>query len=411
MSQGLMASGHRSHRPPAPGRQPEALARIAREVSERAGLPVELLTDYLPLIVTTVVDGSPPSGQELDRWRQRGRIAAGDGLPLRAVTGLHLAAVRALWPRLAGLLGPDGGRVPPGSVVAAGERVLETVDRVVDAVAAGHAERRRMTPVDAELAGRLIDGLADRSSDGAQTLESAERLGVDTDGRHAVAIVQIAAPAARGGRHESRLRDGLSGFLPRFRVVVSARDGLLVAVVATAADGTPRPWPNVARALSGAVDGWAGTGWSVAVGRERRALLGARRSYDEAREALAIAGRLGLQDRVLPAERLLTHRILMRDRAALADLVRVTVGPLAAARGGAEPLLRTLEVYFDCGGVSAHAARTLHLSVRAVTYRLAKVGELTGQSLTDPTDRVSLQAAVLGARLLDWPRRPLPGSD
>jgi DNA-binding PucR family transcriptional regulator len=52
----------------------------------------------------------------------------------------------------------------------------------------------------------------------------------------------------------------------------------------------------------------------------------------------------------------------------------------------------------------------LHVSVRTVTYRLARVGELTGYSLSRPDQRFVLQAAVLGARLLDWPERPLPTS-
>ncbi len=45
--------------------------------------------------------------------------------------------------------------------------------------------------------------------------------------------------------------------------------------------------------------------------------------------------------------------------------------------------------------------------MRAVTYRLARVHELTGHDPADPAERFGLQAAVLGARLLDWPTTPL----
>jgi DNA-binding PucR family transcriptional regulator len=41
--------------------------------------------------------------------------------------------------------------------------------------------------------------------------------------------------------------------------------------------------------------------------------------------------------------------------------------------------------------------------VRAVTYRLDRVRELTGFDPADPADRFSLHAAVLGARLIGWP--------
>jgi DNA-binding PucR family transcriptional regulator len=52
----------------------------------------------------------------------------------------------------------------------------------------------------------------------------------------------------------------------------------------------------------------------------------------------------------------------------------------------------------------------MHLSVRAVTYRLAKVRQLTGYDPTDADHRFVLHAVVLGARLLDWPAQPLPAA-
>ena len=92
--------------------------------------------------------------------------------------------------------------------------------------------------------------------------------------------------------------------------------------------------------------------------------------------------------------------------------------PLQGARGGAGPLLATLEAYYATGANATATARRLHLSVRAVTYRLARVAALLGRDPTDPAARFALQAAVLGARLLDWPDTPLtapalptPGND
>lgn len=45
----------------------------------------------------------------------------------------------------------------------------------------------------------------------------------------------------------------------------------------------------------------------------------------------------------------------------------------------------------------------MHLSVRAVSYRLDRVRQLTGHHPDDPGQRFTLHAAVLGARLLGWP--------
>ena len=81
--------------------------------------------------------------------------------------------------------------------------------------------------------------------------------------------------------------------------------------------------------------------------------------------------------------------------------------PLRSARGGAGPLLETLDAYFATGGVALAAARRLHLSVRALTYRLERIRDLTGHDPTSPTDRYVLQTATLGARLLGWAPPPL----
>jgi DNA-binding PucR family transcriptional regulator len=90
--------------------------------------------------------------------------------------------------------------------------------------------------------------------------------------------------------------------------------------------------------------------------------------------------------------------------------------PLAQAavtqvRGGAEPLLDTLDAYFATGCVATETARRLHLSVRAVTYRLDRIRVLTGHDPVDPAHRFTLHAAVLGARLLGWPQHRLPTID
>jgi DNA-binding PucR family transcriptional regulator len=101
-------------------------------------------------------------------------------------------------------------------------------------------------------------------------------------------------------------------------------------------------------------------------------------------------------------------RALGRDQAALVDLVHALLEPLTRSRGGAAPLLATLEAYFATGAVATETARRLHMSVRTVTYRLAKVKTLTGTDPADPAQRLALHMAVVGARLLDWPASDLP---
>jgi sugar diacid utilization regulator len=133
------------------------------------------------------------------------------------------------------------------------------------------------------------------------------------------------------------------------------------------------------------------------------------RSYAEARATLDLAARLGLDAAVANAADLLVYQVLFRDRAAITDLVDTVLAPLQHSRGGPQPLLDTLAAYF-ADGTAAGAARRLHLSVRALTYRLQRVRELTGFDPTDGSHRHTLHTAVLGARLLDWPAQPLPAT-
>jgi DNA-binding PucR family transcriptional regulator len=122
-----------------------------------------------------------------------------------------------------------------------------------------------------------------------------------------------------------------------------------------------------------------------------------------------MATRLRLETPVVSARELLIYRVLLRDQPAIVELVHAVLSPLEQARGGAEPLLATLQAYFDTGGVATETAKRIHVSVRAVTYRLHRVKVLTGYNPSDPAHRFTLQAAVLGARALDWPGKPLTG--
>jgi DNA-binding PucR family transcriptional regulator len=124
-----------------------------------------------------------------------------------------------------------------------------------------------------------------------------------------------------------------------------------------------------------------------------------------------MAARLQLDNPVVNAPELLIYRVLLRDQPAMVDLVHAVLSPLQKARGGAKPLLATLSAYFDTGGVATESAKRLHVSVRTVTYRLGRVKALTGYSAADPAQRFTLEAAVLGARALNWPDEALPAVD
>ncbi|HKT04474.1 MAG TPA: helix-turn-helix domain-containing protein, partial [Rugosimonospora sp.] len=170
--------------------------------------------------------------------------------------------------------------------------------------------------------------------------------------------------------------------------LVTSRHDLMVAVL---------PSADLAAALPRLADE------QIGVGRTHRGVSGPALSYAEALDALDLADRLGLADPVIAADHLLVYRVLLRDREAMDDLIEAVLAPLRSARGGAGPLLDTIEAYAGTGGNTTATARRLHLSVRAVTYRLRRIHELTGHDPAAAQDRFVLQAALLGARALGWP--------
>lgn len=62
-------------------------------------------------------------------------------------------------------------------------------------------------------------------------------------------------------------------------------------------------------------------------------------------------------------------------------------------------LLETLQAYLSHGGSSDHAAQVLHCHANTVRYRLRRIRELTGRSLTDPRTVAELVTAIQALRL------------
>ncbi|MEU4766133.1 helix-turn-helix domain-containing protein [Actinosynnema sp. NPDC023794] len=77
--------------------------------------------------------------------------------------------------------------------------------------------------------------------------------------------------------------------------------------------------------------------------------------------------------------------------------------PDEVVAGLSDVLLRTLEVYLDCGCEVRAAAERLHLHRTSLYYRLGRIAELTGRDLADGGARLELHLALKLVRLA---RRP-----
>ncbi|MFF6806382.1 helix-turn-helix domain-containing protein [Streptomyces sp. NPDC012616] len=322
--------------------------------------------------------------EEIQSRRAHGARAAEDGHDWRSLVRAHLAAGREGWPR---------GADPSG--------VLTVVEQALDAFADGYESAQRLVIRKEEAARReFIDDLLHGRGDPGQLAARSERFGLRLSRAHAVAVAAGPVEYDETDPVPRRVADELFGRFENRRILFTTKHGRMVCIAPGDQDEVLTHFAMQAYAAAGQLQ--------IAVGRPRPGPVGIGHSYEEALNALEVAQRMGLDEPLLRAADLLVFPVLARDRLALVDLVHSVLGPLERARGGAQPLLATLTAYFDSGCVAAAAARRLSLSVRALTYRLERVHHLTG---ADPGHRYTLQTAVIGARLLNWPARPLHPTD
>lgn len=369
------------------------LAELAARASKDAdGMPAELLDGYLPALARVSMGGRLAS-DDLSRRRDIGARAAEQGVPMCGVIDLYLSATWVAWPSLPGVRAAAG----TDALRLIGEAVFRAADAAIMAVAKGYEEAQRWSLrqeesfrrefVDDLLEGRNLETLAER----------ADRYGLRLAHSHVVVTIAGTPPFIDGDPVTRQVESSMHFGLASRDILVTTKEGLLVCV-APDARGVPE------RFVDRVVEAHGRDGsWRAGIGRPQQGPGGAVRSFEEARQALDIGRRLQLPGPVYSASDLLVYQVLIRDSAALADLVEAVLEPLRAARIGPGALLDTLTAYFTTGGVATLAAKTLQVGVRTVTYRLQRVKELTGYSVYEPRQSFTLQVAVFGARLLGWP--------
>ncbi|MEO3772063.1 helix-turn-helix domain-containing protein [Micromonospora sp. B9E7] len=333
---------------------------------------------------------SVPTGARLPAAVNLGARAADEGLELRELVGGLLDATTARWSATA---------VEPADTTFAvhsrAEALLDTARVLLTAAVDGYTRQNRveLDRHDNERAVFINDLLTGRADPGGLA-ERAHRYGIRLSATHTVLIARAVGLTA-GITH--RIDAALASRFGEGNTLTTLRDGDVVCISAGGLRGIAAELAHLLLSELGAGN------WQIAVGRTHPGVHGLATSLDEARRTLDYAVRLGFTTPVLNAADLLVFPVLLRDRDAITDLVTTVLGPLTTARGGAEPYLETLTVLFDNQGNHTATARQMHLSVRAVTYRLDRIRDLTGYHPGEPTQRFTLQTAVLGARLLGWP--------
>jgi sugar diacid utilization regulator len=349
----------------------------------------------LAVLAAAARTGRQPRRADLERCHRVGAAAAARGVPVRALVASHLTAAEQAIAMVAAATASDAR--------TATRAVLVALRHALDAVLDGYEDSQRdAVRTDTAARREFLDDLLYGRGDPVRLAERAERFGVLLAGRHVVAVARAGHAFTDADPAVHRIDRALVARFGHHNVLVASKEGLLVCVLPSTLRGAPG---ELAHQLVGVLG--TQTGWQIGLGRPQSGPGGVMRSFEEARNALQLADKLGFRATVLHAADLLVFPVLLRDRAAIADLVATVLGPLATARGGPQLLVDTLAAFFDSQGNTTATARRLNISVRAVSYRLDRTKALTGYAPTEPTQRFTLEAAVLGARLLDWPATPL----
>ncbi|KNB49211.1 PucR family transcriptional regulator [Streptomyces caatingaensis] len=323
-------------------------------------------------------------GAGMESARRTGREGARRGVPLAELLHAYRVGSEYLWSALAAeVCGADGVTVESVTALAAWW-VREGL-----AAASGDAYREAATEMALQrerersaLAEALFTGmLTDRTT----LWEAAHALGLPTEGPYVVVAAEVPAPG----------REALPGVEPRLRAE-DARSawrllpGLQVGVVAL-------PGPDAEEAVLGVLGRSAAS--RVGVSPPYRPLRETPRALRLAR--LALAGAAGAAPGVArfaesPVSLLVAAAPEEAARAADTVLARVRALPPAER----DRLLDTLERWFAGGGSAAAAARLLYCHPNTVRYRLRRLEDLTGRSLSDPRSVADLAVALCALRLL-----------
>ena len=367
---------------------PEA-ERVGAQAARDAGVEAALLGGHLLAVIDAARSGRRLSKADLDACRRQGEEAAERDIALSAVLDLYLSATWRLW-------GDIERRAPgssPAAVAAVAATLFRAADDTAEALAAGYERaQRRTVRFEESLRREFVDDLLSGSAEPNLLQERAARFGFNLAGSHRVAVARTGRRLVDAGPVHGRVEALVLANFGGRDVVVATKEGRLVCVFPGAAHD---PAADLAHTLEETAEG----PWRVGVGRPHPGPGGVVRSYGEARQSLELSSRLQLAGPVALFEALLPYRMLAADPSLGAELVAAVLGPLQQARGGAEHLIETLEAHIAASGNVSATARMLHLSPRAVVYRLERIAQLTGHSPQDPESRFVLELAVRSRHL------------
>jgi hypothetical protein len=317
-----------------------------------------------------------------------GRRRAEQGAPLPAILHSYRVAGTFIWTAMVAEAAADEGSA--AALLPAASELWSIMDELSGAVTEAYrdsvAERTRSN---AQTRNAMLDVLLRGDvGDGSRLWESATMLRLPHHGTFVVVVAGAPRPGVEAiARAEEVLR--LRGLQSAWRVEIDAHVGV---VVLTPRAGVDRLCGHLAELAAGPV------GVSEPyehLDRTPAALRRARLAY----AAATPGGHDVVRYESVPVAVLLAGAPDMA-----AAVARTVLGPvLALPESECDTLLGTLRTWFAEDGATSVAAAKLHVHRNTVRYRLRRLEELTGRSLSRPTGVAELHLALEAARILHLP--------
>ena len=309
------------------------------------------------------------------------------------------------------------GREVAGHLVLSAEQELGPIDRAlvdvaVTGVALEFAKIRATIEVEERLRGEaMADLLSGTYPNEAAMASRAARLGHDLGRPHDMLVIDVSLPASDADRRDGGIdadmdrqlvalaREVLAKRSPRSLTVLH---GNSIVILAARAPRGKRDSRDLASELSTVLETVAGPGRvTIAIGDtcDRPGAYGP--AFTAARQAIDLMVKLGRQGTVIGARELGPYGLLLQasTRGDLEAFARETVAPLLDhdERHGAD-LTGTLRAYLEEDRVQRRVAARCFIHVNTVVYRINRIEQLLGRSLSDPS---TVFDVTLALRILD----------
>ncbi|WP_236715852.1 PucR family transcriptional regulator [Mycolicibacterium phlei] len=341
------------------------------------------ISDHAHAFLAIVTD--PDTDPDPSTARAIGIRRAHQGLPLSDVLReVHIALSR-LWEGLLARALQEKCDIETATMLSATSRIWQLIDaRSVAVAEAYRAASAEVSGTFGEQRAAMVEAvMSGCTAPGADPVRAAAILGLPPDAEYVVVVADIGG-AAEGGAPPFEAALAAKGVVSAWR----STPALLEGVVAV----RPGDHEVALEILREVATGPTGVSPSY------RSLTDSPRSLELSRAAMAALGPDRAEVNEFEASPL--NALLARAPGEATRLMREVFGRLTALPDDdREMLLETLSAYFAHGGSAEAAAKALHCHANTVRYRLRRLHELTGRTLTSPQSIAEVIMAMYAMRM------------